>query len=84
MEVKFLKPRLGHLAGATAVIANVGVARTLISFGVCVEIKKDDDKLGDKKNVTSAEPASDTGGGKVASKTKRKRSNSRRKSDASN
>ena len=50
ITVKFIKPRLGFLAGAVWRTDKIGVANTLISMRVCTEIK-DDDKLDAKKNV---------------------------------
>jgi len=39
MVVRFLKPRLGFKAGHVADNIKLGVARTLIQFGVCEEVK---------------------------------------------
>ena len=50
MKVTILRPCLGHKVGSVVVIANVGVARTLISFGNCEEYK-DEPKLDADENV---------------------------------
>lgn len=40
MRLLFNQPRLGFKAGQVGEVKNVGVARTLISFGVAVEYKE--------------------------------------------
>ena len=50
MKVKILRPCLGHEVGSVVVIANIGVARTLVSFGKCEEVK-DEPKLDTGENV---------------------------------
>ena len=81
ITVKFLRPQAGFAAGAIWHTDKLGVANTLISFGACVKVEDHDDKLDAKEDVGNIEPASDSSGSKVAPKAKRKRSNSRRKSD---
>ena len=71
MRVKILKPCLGHQVGAIVVISNVGVAKTLISFGNCVEVK-DDDKLDSDTNVSTKRAAGKSKRSKVSPKTKLK------------
>ena len=51
VKVKILRPCLGHEIGAVVVLNNVGVARTLISFGACAEVKDDEPKLDADENV---------------------------------
>ncbi len=83
MRVKILKPCLGHQVGAVVFIGNIGVAKTLISFGNCVEVKKDDDKLDSDTISSTKRVASKSQRSKVASKTKRKRHDSRQQPDDS-
>ena len=59
MRLLFNKPRLGFKAGQVGEVSNVGVARTLISFGVAVEhveVKKDEvvSKKNDGESGTSS------------------------------
>ena len=82
MRVKILKPCLGHQVGAVVFIGNIGVAKTLISFGNCVEVK-DDDKLDSDTISGIKRVASKSQRSKVASKAKRKRHDSRQQPDAS-
>jgi hypothetical protein len=41
MQVKIIRPCLGHEVGSVVVIANIGVAKTLISFGKCEEYNEE-------------------------------------------
>lgn len=82
MKCKVLKPCLGYKVGAVVEIANIGVAKTLVSFGNVVEVK-DDDKLDSDQAVSTKRVASKSKRSKVTSKTKRKRHDSRQQSDAS-
>lgn len=57
MQLLFLKPRLGFKAGQVGEVKNIGVAKTLISFGVAVEhIEVKDEVVPTENNGKSSTP----------------------------
>ena len=63
MKLLFKLPRLGYKAGQVGEVLNVGVAKTLISFGVATEYIEVKDEVVPTKNS-----------GKPSASSKRKRS----------
>lgn len=63
MRLLFKKPRLGFKAGQVGEVSNIGVAKTLISFGVAIEHIEVKDEVVPAKND-----------GKPSASSKRKRS----------
>ncbi len=52
MQLLFNQPRLGFKAGQVGEVKNIGVAKTLISFGVAIEYKEEkSDEVVPEKNI---------------------------------
>ena len=68
IKVKFLRPQAGFAAGALWHTDKIGVAKTLISLGACVEVKDDEPKLDSKEDIKPKRTRRKSTGSKRSSK----------------